>query len=486
MTAAPSNMDSLSDSQPNSLWAPFLLTLGAAFVHVRSTISHSGTACLLSTIQQHIRAAESSTPDVPSFRDALLQQAGADEKTSQQLQRHFQYADRLCYGRVSPVNSEEVRAYMPVFSIAVDEILHLVANGRKQQASDLIDAVHALPDALLNERWNARAYWGGYLHNYSRKWKSAVFAEVEQAVAVYWKDEEDERVRRDGHLWWKNRWALPAGILICLVIVSTYPPITALARTTIPILLYSHIARIVFLLLCLIFAVTYTPISSSIVRFFAKRGVAPAVRWLLLLNHRQLHSLKCPLLHEAILGGSARVVEIMLQYGADPNQPNPALMTALHYAAGKGDVGIIDLLYHYGAKPHPGPIARTPLHYAALMGSEEAVDILLQHDSQQLQSRDCHGMTPLFLAANHGHIRVIEQLCLAGADVNAENRWHETPLFLASNQEVVEALLRFGADMTHRDWQGHTVIERQIANGDAGFAEGVQEHYTGTQELDDK
>lgn len=56
-------------------------------------------------------------------------------------------------------------------------------------------------------------------------------------------------------------------------------------------------------------------------------------------------------LHSAVAAGSARIVQILLRAGADPNAPQRGGFTPLHGAAHRGDADLVDLLLAQGADP---------------------------------------------------------------------------------------------------------------------------------------
>ena len=73
-----------------------------------------------------------------------------------------------------------------------------------------------------------------------------------------------------------------------------------------------------------------------------------------------------------------------------------------------------------------------------------------------------HRATPLYLAAQNGHKRVVEELVKGGADVNCR-LWQMavTPLFAASergHQGTVTELLKLGASPHSRNWNGVTAL----------------------------
>ena len=88
------------------------------------------------------------------------------------------------------------------------------------------------------------------------------------------------------------------------------------------------------------------------------------------------------------------------------------------------------------------------MHLAAYFGVHEAINVML--GSQYLDSKDRYGQTPLYLAAENGHEKVVELLLGNGADVNAQGGDFGNALQAASyggHEKVVELLLGKGADV---------------------------------------
>jgi ankyrin repeat protein len=144
-------------------------------------------------------------------------------------------------------------------------------------------------------------------------------------------------------------------------------------------------------------------------------------------------------------------VRTLLAGGADPNTPQGDGMTALHWAAERGQADIAAALLGAGARltavTRLG--AYTPLHLAARRG-HDAVALRLIAAGAEVSAVATTGVTPLHLAAAAGTRATIDALLAKGAAVDArEPQWGQTPLMFAAaagRTEAVKALVAHGAD----------------------------------------
>lgn len=148
-------------------------------------------------------------------------------------------------------------------------------------------------------------------------------------------------------------------------------------------------------------------------------------------------------------GDLAEVRALLPKY--DVNAPLGDGMTALHWAAERGDVAMTMALLRAGAKPTGLTVngGYTPLHVAARNGSAEVVKALLAAGADP-KAITTTGATAMHLAAEAGNADVIKALVARKADVNAkETSWGQTPLMFAASADrpaAVKALLAAGAD----------------------------------------
>lgn len=160
---------------------------------------------------------------------------------------------------------------------------------------------------------------------------------------------------------------------------------------------------------------------------------------------------------DAAMRGDLHQVQLLLQRGADVNQPQGDGMTALHWAAERGDAEMVALLLAAGANVEAGTRIGdyAPLHIASRTGSAPVVAALLRAGANVSAVTTNSGVTPLHLAAESGNPDVIDLLIARGADVDAREReWGQTPLIFAAahnRADAIHLLVRAGADPSLRE-----------------------------------
>ncbi len=154
---------------------------------------------------------------------------------------------------------------------------------------------------------------------------------------------------------------------------------------------------------------------------------------------------------DAVMAGDVAAVRAMLKNGADVNGAQGDGMTALHWAAMKGQTEIAQMLIYAGAN-HAATTrlgAYTPLHLAAKTGSAPVVDLLVSAGAH-VRAVTTTGATPLMMAAESGVLAAAERLLAAGADVNVvESAKGQSALMFAAafdRTSMVTFLLATGAD----------------------------------------
>jgi ankyrin repeat protein len=155
---------------------------------------------------------------------------------------------------------------------------------------------------------------------------------------------------------------------------------------------------------------------------------------------------------DAAMRGDKAVVRDLLKQGADVNGAQGDGMSALHWAADRGDAELADLLIFAGA--NISAVTRigqyTPLHLAGKSGSVPLAKALLKAGADINVRSSNSGVTPLHMAATSGSAEVINLLADAKADINArEAEAGQTPLIFAAGLnrvDAIKALMARGAD----------------------------------------
>ncbi|HEX6660142.1 MAG TPA: ankyrin repeat domain-containing protein [Ilumatobacter sp.] len=172
-----------------------------------------------------------------------------------------------------------------------------------------------------------------------------------------------------------------------------------------------------------------------------------------------------------------QIVELLLARGSDVQQRGLNDYTPLHWAAGVGDLAMVDLLLAHGADPNE--ITRiddmeTPLVVASVAGHTAIVDRLrplttrldweaasrtgdvkvlarMVRSGHAIDARDGYGQTALMRAAHAGHADAVDWLIDHGADLDYTSKFHLSALMLAiiaGHPRVARRLVAAGADTT--------------------------------------
>ncbi|KAL2865209.1 ankyrin repeat domain-containing protein [Aspergillus lucknowensis] len=182
-------------------------------------------------------------------------------------------------------------------------------------------------------------------------------------------------------------------------------------------------------------------------------------------------------LHLAVRYGQADVVAALLQvvrWEEYQSRVSPAIaqgVTPIHIGILSGEMAIIRLLLRHGW-PVDARCARgsTALHHASMSDQLDTVRVLLQQGADPLV-RDQEQMTPLLLAAEAGHVQVMQQLLLREKDIQRHlPALAARKLPPAYEQILVPFLLKQHRDGLNELVDGRTVLHQAAQCGHTTIA----------------
>ena len=188
------------------------------------------------------------------------------------------------------------------------------------------------------------------------------------------------------------------------------------------------------------------------------------------VNDRQVEG-RTPLLMAALAGGTNRVLELLLDHGADPNSSTLAGQSPLMAAAIRGNANAIRLLIEKDADVNASNGAgETALMLAATAGNPHSVALLLEKGASA-SAKSKRNETALGNAATSGVTEIVRMLLDRGAEVNVRNIRGYSPLMLAASSdtipaEVVRLLLAKGADTSYTADYDETALDLAAKRGD--------------------
>jgi ankyrin repeat protein len=158
-----------------------------------------------------------------------------------------------------------------------------------------------------------------------------------------------------------------------------------------------------------------------------------------------------PAVANAAMQDDTAAVRKLLASGSGVNVAQGDGMTALHWAAERGDLALTNVLIkaHASLKAVTRIGSYTPLHIASKDGNAAVVRALIKAGAD-VNAVTTSGATALHLAAASGSADAVTALIEKGANVNAkESEWAQTPLVFAAEYDradVIRVLLKHGAD----------------------------------------
>ncbi|KAK4064438.1 hypothetical protein Trihar35433_7955 [Trichoderma harzianum] len=179
-----------------------------------------------------------------------------------------------------------------------------------------------------------------------------------------------------------------------------------------------------------------------------------------------------PILQTAIQGSSRLAIALLLAAGVDANGVDA--QAALFAAAKQGYLAVIEKLLAAGVQMS-ALTARTPtgqsgLQIAAQWGHINIIEGLLPSESELYVGSTWHIQSALYAASRWDHLDIFERLLDAGASVDDQSIWGNQPALQAASEgghlDIVERLLAAGSQVNaYHTWGGQSALEAASGMG---------------------
>ena len=134
------------------------------------------------------------------------------------------------------------------------------------------------------------------------------------------------------------------------------------------------------------------------------------------------------ILHVAAQFGHFKIVQYLIEKGANIEVQNEFHYSPLHFACLKGSLSIVQYLIEKGANIEAkGEDQRTPLHSACCSGHLPVIQYLIEKGAN-IEAKDYMQWTPLHTASISEKTDVVRYLVSKGANINTTDRDGKTPL----------------------------------------------------------
>lgn len=166
----------------------------------------------------------------------------------------------------------------------------------------------------------------------------------------------------------------------------------------------------------------------------------------------------------AVMRDHVEVAKLLMDKGADLNAKGLFFkgISSIQLAASKGQANIIEELAIRGVDLNATSeftlgfdgVSFCPLINASIENKPEAIKALIKNGANKQKTCEAFGRNALHYAAGKGRKDVVETLLLEGVDVNHQDAFGQTPIFVTketNSTEIYDLLVKYGADVSIRD-----------------------------------
>jgi ankyrin repeat protein len=173
-------------------------------------------------------------------------------------------------------------------------------------------------------------------------------------------------------------------------------------------------------------------------------------------------------LHWAAQRDNLEIVNLLLTSGANPKAATRYNLTPLYLACVNGNAEIIERLIRAGADANTiSEEGETALMTASVTGKVDAVQTLLSHGADVNAKDPIKGQTALMWAASEGNAGVVSLLVKSGSDLKAKSKAGFTPMLFAvrnGRMDVVRVLLDNKANANDVATDGTSALNMAVVN----------------------
>lgn len=168
----------------------------------------------------------------------------------------------------------------------------------------------------------------------------------------------------------------------------------------------------------------------------------------------------------AAYNGNVECVKLLLDAGADLKRRGPGGRSAVHFAI-RSSIGplsakVLEILVNAGADLNATDNDRwSPMHSAGAAGDENSLRFLISLGTD-IDPIDLHGRTPLHLCARNKRRGTARILINNGANINRQDGFGMTPLHYAADAVSIENMRFFltaGSDLYIKNYNDNTALD---------------------------
>lgn len=152
------------------------------------------------------------------------------------------------------------------------------------------------------------------------------------------------------------------------------------------------------------------------------------------------HKQTLDIFEAASIGDNKRVNQLLDKSPEFLNSFSSDGFTALGLASFFGYLSLLKLLLDKGANPNiasNNQFKVAPIHSACAISAFDIVELLIKHGAD-VNAKQMQGVTPLHSAAHNGQTKLSKLLIDNGAEINAKMENGQTPLFMANEKNFQE------------------------------------------------